>query len=39
VIAGQLYPWNGEEPLSYQGITTTLTNTLASIEAAVPIEA
>jgi iron complex transport system substrate-binding protein len=39
VIAGQLYPWNGEEPLSYQGITTTLTNTLASIEAAKPVEA
>lgn len=38
VLAGQLYPWNGEEPLSYQGITTTLSNTLASVETAEPIE-
>lgn len=39
VVAGQLAPWNGEEPLSYTGITTTLTNTLASIAAAKPLGA
>jgi len=37
VLAGQLYAWNGEEPLSYQGITTTLNNTLVSIEDAKPV--
>ena len=34
VAAGQIAPWNGEEPLSYQGIATTLGNTRSSIGAA-----
>lgn len=33
VKAGQVYPWNGEEPLSYQGIATTLEATRRSVEA------
>ena len=37
LLAGQLAPWNGEEPLSYIGIETTLTNTLASIESATKV--
>lgn len=36
VKAGQIFPWNGEEPLSYQGIATTLEATRRSVEASSP---
>lgn len=34
--AGQVYPWNGEEPLSYQGIASTLGSTREAVEASSP---
>ncbi|MGC4108020.1 MAG: ABC transporter substrate-binding protein [Thermomicrobiales bacterium] len=37
VQAGQIYTWNGEEPLSYQGIATTLGATRQSVEASSPV--
>jgi iron complex transport system substrate-binding protein len=37
VKAGQVYAWNGEEPLSYQGIATTLEATRQSVEASSPV--
>lgn len=37
VKAGQVYAWNGEEPLSYQGIATTLEATRRSVAASSPL--